>query len=297
MKEPMTRGEHMAELVKNPKYRSKVAEKTMSAVFFIAALTSILAVALICLFLFANGLPAMGKIGVFDFLFGKEWSPNDTPPVFGIFPMIVGSLYVTAGAILIGVPVGVLTAVFLARVCPKRAYKLLKPGVELLAGIPSVVYGFFGMAAIIPLTGNSILSACILLGIMILPTIIGIAESALRAVPEQYYEGALALGAGHFRSVFCVVLPAAKSGIFAAVVLGIGRAIGETMAVIMVAGNQARMPVSILKGVRTLTANIVIEMGYAAELHREALIATGVVLFIFILIINLSFSALKGREK
>lgn len=274
---------------------NQLKEKCMGAVFFITALTSILAVGLICFFLFANGLPAMSKIGVLDFLTGREWSPTDIPPVFGILPMIVGSLYVTAGAILIGVPIGVLTAAFLARVCPSKLYRIVKPGVDLLAGIPSVVYGFFGMAAIVPLTGNSILSACILLGIMILPTVIGLAESALRAVPEQYYEGALALGAGPYRSMFFVVLPAAKSGILAAVVLGIGRAIGETMAVIMVAGNQARMPVSLLEGVRTLTANIVIEMGYAAELHREALIATGVVLFVFILIINLSFSALTRR--
>lgn len=275
----------------------KNKEKIMSAVFFASALTSILAVALICLFLLANGLPAMGKIGVFQFLLGKEWAPVDTPPVFGIFPMILGSIYVTAGAILLGVPVGILTAVFLAKVCPAKLYKMIRPGVELLAGIPSVVYGFFGMAAIVPWLGNSILSACVLLGIMILPTIVGIAESALRAVPESYYEGALALGAGHYRSVFQVVLPAAKSGIFASVVLGIGRAIGETMAVIMVAGNQARMPVSLFRGIRTLTANIVIEMGYAAELHREALIATGVVLFVFILIINLSFAALKRRDQ
>lgn len=275
--------------------RNRIKEKLMSAVFLIAALTSILAVGLICFFLFVNGFPAIAKIGPFNFLAGAEWSPSDIPPAFGILPMIVGSLYVTAGAIIIGVPIGVLAAVFLARACPKKLYKKIKPGVELLAGIPSVVYGFFGMAAMIPLTGNSILSACILLGIMILPTVIGIAESALRAVPEPYYEGALALGAGHYRSVFFVVLPAARSGILAAVVLGVGRAIGETMAVIMVAGNQARMPVSVLKGVRTLTANIVIEMGYAAELHREALIATGVVLFVFILIINLSFSALKRR--
>ena len=276
---------------------SKAKETAMRAVFFAAALASVLAVLLICLFLFANGIPAMGKIGVFDFLLGKEWSPSDTPALYGIFPMILGSLYITAGAIILGVPIGILTAVFLAKSCPKGLYKRIKPGVDLLAGIPSVVYGFFGMAAIIPLTGNSILSACILLGIMILPTIIGLAESALRAVPEQYYEGALALGAGHYRSVFQIVLPAAKSGILAAVILGIGRAIGETMAVIMVAGNQARMPGSVFKGVRTLTANIVIEMGYAAELHREALIATGVVLFVFILIINLSFSLLKGRAK
>jgi len=276
---------------------SRIREKVMSVVFLLAALTSIVAVLLICIFLFANGIPAMTKIGLFRFLGGTEWSPADSPPIFGILPMIVGSLYVTAGAILLGVPIGILAAVFMARVCPRKLYKKIKPSVDLLAGIPSVVYGFFGMAAIVPFTGNSIMSAAILLGIMILPTIIGIAEGALRAVPEQYYEGALALGAGHYRSIFFVVLPAAKSGILAAIVLGIGRAIGETMAVIMVAGNQARMPVSILKGVRTLTANIVIEMGYAAELHREALIATGVVLFVFILLINLSFSVLKRRIK
>jgi phosphate transport system permease protein len=172
-----------------------------------------------------------------------------------------------------------------------------KPGIDLLAGIPSVVYGFFGMAALTPYLGNSILSASLLLGIMILPTIIGLSESAIRAVNEQYYEGAVALGSGHYRAVFGVVLPAAKSGVFAAIVLGIGRAIGETMAVIMVAGNQARMPVSLLKGIRTLTANIVIEMGYAEGLHRKALIATGRVLFVFILIINLCFSALKAGSK
>lgn len=262
-----------------------------------SALVSILAVGLICFFLISEGLPAILKIGASDFLLGKDWSPADVPPAFGILPMIVGSLYVTAGAILIGVPIGILTAVFLAHVCPPRLYAVIKPGLNLLAGIPSVVYGFFGMAAIVPLTGNSMLSASILLGIMILPTIIGLAESALRAVPPSYYEGALALGAGHYRSVFFVSLPAARSGILAAVVLGIGRAIGETMAVIMVAGNQARMPVSLLRGVRTLTANIVLEMSYAAELHREALISTGLVLFVFILLINLSVTALKRRNE
>ena len=276
---------------------NRVREKIMSAVFLIAALASVFAIALICLFLFAGGLPAIGKIGAEAFLLGRTWTPVDVPPLFGIFPMIVGSLYVTAGAIVLGVPVGILTAVFLAKLCPKRLYKIVKPGVDLLAGIPSVVYGFFGMAAIVPHFRSSILSACILLGVMILPTIIGITESALRAVPEQYYEGALALGAGKYRSLFFVVVPAAKSGMLAAVVLGIGRAVGETMAVIMVAGNQARMPVSVFRGVRTLTANIVLEMGYAADLHREALIATGVVLFVFILIINLSFSALKRRGR
>jgi phosphate transport system permease protein len=272
-------------------------EKSMSAVFFASALISIFAVGLICFFLLSNGLPAITKTGAFRFLLGREWSPSDIPPAFGIFPMIIGSLCVTAGAILTGVPVGVLSAVYLAKVCPAKLYRAVKPGVELLAGIPSVVYGFFGMVVIVPVTGNSILSACVLLGIMILPTVVGIAESAIRAAPESYYEGALAVGAGHYRSVFFVVLPAAKSGIFAAVILGIGRAVGETMAVIMVAGNQARMPVSLLKGVRTLTANIVIEMGYAADLHREVLIATGVVLFLFVLATNLCFSALKRRGR
>ncbi|NLM20322.1 MAG: phosphate ABC transporter permease subunit PstC [Peptococcaceae bacterium] len=282
----------------------KYQETIMRGVFLLAALASILAILFICFFLFANGLPAMSKIGFFDFLLGTNWSPNDVPPSYGIFPMILGSIYVTAGAILFGVPIGILTALFMARFCPLRIYKLLKPAVQLLAGIPSVVYGFFGLVLLVPLirnlcggNGSSILTASLLLGIMILPTIIGVSEAALRAVSEHYYEGALALGASHERSVFFVVLPAAKSGILAAVILGIGRAIGETMAVIMVAGNQARMPTGILQGIRTLTANIVLEMGYAAELHREALIATGVILFIFILIINLSFTAITRRAK
>ncbi|MPM22970.1 Phosphate transport system permease protein PstC [bioreactor metagenome] len=274
----------------------------MRAVFMVSALASILAVALICLFLFAGGIPAIGKIGLPEFILGREWSPSDTPPAFGILPMILGSIYVTAGAVAIGVPVGIFTAVFMARICPRPLYKVLKPSVDLLAGIPSVIYGFFGLVTIVPLVrklfggnGSSILAASVLLGLMILPTVIGITESAIRAVPEELYDGAVALGANHQRAVFRVLLPAAKSGVLAGVVLGIGRAIGETMAVIMVAGNQARMPAGILKGIRTLTANIVIEMGYAEGLHREALIATGVVLFVFILIINLSFSALRGR--
>ena len=289
-----------ARFFKDRPYRKQVirrfSELGMRAVFFAAALTSIAAVLLICVFLFANGIPAMGEIGLFRFLLGTDWSPTDVPPSFGILPMIMGSLTITAGAVFVGVPVGILTAVFLARACPQKLYRYIKPGVDLLAGIPSVVYGFFGMLVIMSGLGSSIASASLLLGIMILPTIIGLAESALRAVPESYYEGALALGAGHYRSIFRVVLPAARSGVLAAVILGIGRAIGETMAVIMVAGNQARMPISLLKGARTLTANIVLEMGYAEGLHRRALFATGVVLFVFILIINLSFSALKGRE-
>lgn len=278
----------------------RFGESLMRAVFLISASVSIIAVMLICLFLFANGIPAIGRIGVTDFLLGREWAPGDTPPAFGILPMILGSVYVTAGAILIGVPIGILTAVFMAKICPQPLYRILKPAVDLLAGIPSVIYGFFGLVTLVPWVralfggnGSSILSASMLLGLMILPTVIGITESAIRAVPNELYEGAVALGADHEQAVFRVVLPAAKSGMLAATVLGIGRAIGETMAVIMVAGNQARMPVGLLKGVRTLTANIVLEMGYAAELHREALIATGVVLFVFILLINLLFSALR----
>ncbi len=281
---------------------TKYKESIMKAIFFVAACTSILAVTLICLFLFINGVPAIAKIGIFDFLMGTTWKPNNTPPSFGILPMILGSIYVTAGAAVVGVPVGVLTAVFMAKYCPKKLYRILKPAINLLAGIPSIVYGFFGLVVIVPFirdtfggAGSSMLAASILLGIMILPTIVGISESAIRAIPQSYYEGALALGASHERSIFFVMLPAAKSGIMAAIVLGIGRAIGETMAVIMVAGNQARMPAGLLKGVRTLTANIINEMGYAAELHREALIATSVVLFVFILIINLLLSLLKRR--
>ena len=283
----------------------KVKEKVMEYVFLLCACVSILAVALICIFLFANGLPAMKEIGVFDFLLGKRWKPGND--IYGIFPMILGSIYVTAGAIIVGVPIGLLTAVYLAKFCPAGLYKIIKPGIDLLAGIPSFVYGFFGLCVIVPAVrtlfkdtfggnGQSIFTASVLLGIMILPTIIGIAESAIRAVPERYYQGALALGATHERAVFLTVVPAAKSGIMAGIVLGIGRAIGETMAVIMVAGNQARMPKGIFQGIRTLTANIVIEMGYATDLHREALIATGVVLFVFILIINTLFSILKRKE-
>ena len=281
---------------------NKIKETLMQVVFLVTACASILAVALICVFLFANGLPAMGEIGFGDFLLGREWRPADVPASFGIFPMIIGSLYITAGALVFGVPTGILTAVFMAKFCPKGLYRLVKPCVNLLAGIPSIVYGFFGMVMIVPairavfsVNGSSILAASVLLGIMILPTVISISESSIRAVPESYYEGSLALGASHERSVFFAVVPAAKSGILASVILGLGRAVGETMAVVMVAGNQARMPVDILRGARTLTSNIVLEMGYAADLHREALIATGVVLFVFVLLINLSFSVVKRK--
>ncbi len=278
----------------------KIKEKVMRVVFAAAAFLSIVAVILICVFLFANGIPAMKEIGVWNFISGKSWKPSQE--LYGIFPMIIGSIYVTAGAIILGVPLGILTAVFMAKFCPDRLYKMLKPAVDLLAGIPSIVYGFFGLTVIVPVvqdltdtSGKGILTASIMLAIMILPTIINVSESAIRAVPDSYYDGALALGATHERAVFATVLPAAKSGVTAGIILGIGRAIGEAMAVSMVAGNQPILPDSILSGVRTLTANIVIEMGYATDLHREALIATAVVLFVFILIINTLFSLLKRK--
>ena len=279
----------------------KIIELIMKIVFLLSACISVLAVAVICYFLFSEGLPAIAEIGPGNFLGGTLWKPLEG--LFGILPMIIGSIYVTAGAILIGVPIGLLCAIFMAKFCPAKLYRFLKPAIDLLAGIPSIVYGFFGLVVIVPvmqvLTGTSgkgVLTASIMLGIMILPTIISVSESSLRAVPESYYEGSLALGATHERSVFFAVLPAAKSGIMAGVILGIGRAIGETMAVVMIAGNQPVIPSSLTSGVRTLTANIVMEMGYATGLHREALIATAVVLFVFILIINVSFSLLKRRN-
>lgn len=281
---------------------NRVKEKGMKMVFLIAACTSVLAVLLICIFLFANGLPTIAQIGPLKFLFGQEWKPSNNK--FGILPMIVASIYVTGGAILVGVPIAVLTSVFMARYCPKRIYGVLKSGIELMAGIPSIVYGFFGLVLIVPLIrdvfggpGASMLAAIILLGIMILPTIVGVTEAAIRGVPESYYEGSLALGATKERSIYAVMLPAAKSGILAGIVLGIGRAIGETMAVVMIAGNQPRMPKGLLKGVRTMTMNIVTDMGYATGLHRQALIATAAVLFVFILIINLSLSLLNRRSE
>lgn len=280
----------------------KLKEDLMKLVFLLSACVSIAAVLLICVFLFASGVPAISEIGLFQFLLGKQWKPANN--IYGILPMIIGSVYVTAGALAFGVPVGILTAVFMAGFCPKWLYKSMKSAVNLMAGIPSVVYGFFGLVVLVPFVRNtfgdrgmSVLTASLLLGLMILPTIISVAETSIQAVPQSYYEGALALGASHERSVFFAVVPAAKSGIFAGVVLGMGRAVGETMAVMMVAGNQAVIPRKITSGVRTLTTNIVMEMGYSTDLHREALIGTAVVLFVFILIINLSLSLLKGGRK
>lgn len=282
--------------------KNKYIEQTMRFVFLAAACVSIAATITICIFLFANGVPAMLKIGLKNFIFGLKWKPSID--LYGIFPMIVGSITVTLGALILGVPLGLFTAVFLARYCPKQLYNFFESGVKLLAGIPSVVYGFFGLTVIVPAirnifggNGTSILAASIVLAIMIFPTIISVSESSIRAVPSLYFEGSLALGACKERSIFLVELKAAKSGIMAGIILGVGRAVGETMAVIMVAGNQAILPRSLVKGIRTLTANIVLEMGYAADLHRDALIATSVILFIFILIINLCFSLLKEKKE
>ncbi|TGY59533.1 phosphate ABC transporter permease subunit PstC [Coriobacteriaceae bacterium] len=276
-------------------------ERAARAVFGTAALVSVAAVALICIFLFANGIPAMARIGLPDFLLGSTWKP--TSDLYGIFPMLVGSVYVTAGALVVGVPAGVLTAVYLSQFASGRLSTLLKGGIDLLAGIPSVVYGFFGLMVLVPFIrtemagrGLSLLAASVLLGIMILPTVVTVSKNALDAVPESYYQGAVAVGASHERAVFTVVVPAAASGILASVVLGVGRAMGETMAVVMVAGNQPQVPGSVFDGVRTLTANIVLEMGYAADLHRGALIATGVVLFVLVMLVCALFHTLKTER-
>lgn len=278
-------------------------EMIMKGIFFLSACFSIVALLLIVVFIFANGVPFMLDYGFFKFIFGMEWTPTNSPASYGIFPMIIGSIYVTLGAAVVGVPIGVMTAIFMADFCPPFLYKILKPAVNLMAAIPSIVYGFFALQVFTPLirqyfggNGYSVLTASILLGIMILPTVISLSESALRAVPRTYYTGSIALGATHERSIFRVLLQAAKSGIISSIILGIGRAIGETMAVVLIAGNQAIIPDSLLSGVRTLTTNIVIEMAYATGEHRDALIATAVVLFGFILLINSIFLYFKNKE-
>lgn len=284
--------------------RKKMIERFFEILFLILTVVSILSVILICGFIFFRGVPAIIKIGPFNFLFSKTWKPTNNPPEFGILPMILGSIYVTLGSVIIGVPIGVLTAIFMSYFCPKKLYKPLKTALNLMAGIPSIVFGYFALMVLVPFfrslnfgNGMNIFTASILLGIMILPTIINLSESAITAVPKSFYRGALALGVSHEKAVFEVVVPAAKSGIFSSIILGIGRSIGETMAVIMVAGNQPRIPKGIFDGVRTMTMNVVTEMNYAAGLHLEALIATGAVLFVFILIINLCFNLVNKGER
>ncbi|MEA3423754.1 MAG: phosphate ABC transporter permease subunit PstC [Bacillota bacterium] len=274
---------------------NRIAEKIFSKFFFLSALVSIMSLIVIIVFVFAKGVPGIMEIGLMDFIFGKLWRPSSND--FGILPMILGSIYATIGALFIGVPIGILTAVYISEIATKKIRRIIIPMVELLAGIPSVIYGFFGLIVIIPLIdkgfgngGNSLLAAMIILGIMILPTIINISDASLRAVPKEYRENSLALGASKIQTIFGVVLPAAKSGVLTAVVLGLGRAIGETMAVILVAGNSPQIPNSIFDRFRSMTANIAIEMGYAFGLHQEALFATGVVLFVFIIILNLGLN-------
>lgn len=276
-------------------------ETVMKYVFLISALISVLSIILIFYFIFSGGLPFILRQGVWEFLTGTNWRPTASQPEFGILPMIVGSLIVTGGAILIGVPIGVLTAVYMVFYCPERYYRYAKSAINLMAAIPSIVYGFFALQIFVPFfrimgrSGMNMVTASLLLGIMILPTIIGLSESAIRNVPKSYYQGAIGLGTTHERAILTVVVPAAKNGILSAIILGIGRAIGETMAVILVAGNQPRIPTELNQGVRTLTTNIVMEMAYATGQHREALIATAVVLFVFILIINLFFTRVKNK--
>lgn len=278
-----------------------VRETVMKYVFLISALISVLSIILIFYFIFSGGLPFILRQGVWEFLTGTNWRPTASQPEFGILPMIVGSLIVTGGAILIGVPIGVLTAVYMVFYCPERYYRYAKSAINLMAAIPSIVYGFFALQIFVPFfrimgrSGMNMVTASLLLGIMILPTIIGLSESAIRNVSKSYYQGAIGLGTTHERAILTVVVPAAKNGILSAIILGIGRAIGETMAVILVAGNQPRIPTELNQGVRTLTTNIVMEMAYATGQHREALIATAVVLFVFILIINLFFTRVKNK--
>ena len=280
-------------------------ENIVHAIFLVLGLVTVAAVLMITVYLIVSGIPAIREIGLSNFLFGKKWASTAATPSYGILPFILTSVYGTAGAICLGVPVGFMASVYLAKMAKPRVRAVVVEAVSLLAGIPSVVYGLVGMMLLVPgirkvfnvPDGASLLAAIIVLAIMILPSIIKVSMTSLEAVPKEYEDASLALGATPTETYFRVSVPAAKSGIAAAVVLGVGRAIGETMAVILVAGNQTIIPKSITSGIRTMTSNIVIEMGYAGGLHREALIATGVVLFVFILIINLTFSILKRRKQ
>jgi phosphate ABC transporter permease protein PstC len=276
-------------------------EKFIERVLLLLALSSIGSLSLITIFIFLEGFPLILSTGLQNFILSSHWAP--TKGHFGILAMIISSVLVTLGAMLIGVPLGLSCAIVLAEFSPKRLKMVLKPTLELLAGVPSVVYGFLGVIWLVPLIRNylggpglSLLAAAIILGIMILPTVISISIDALTAVPDLYRDGSLALGATRWQTVSRVVLPAASSGIITAIILGMGRAIGETMAVIMVAGNALQIPTSILDPVRTLTSNIALELGYAAGRHREALFATGIVLFIIIMILNLSATLITRRR-
>lgn len=293
------------DLHNNSKYKNKYfMEKLSKNIFFMSALVAVISLFLIIGFVFYKGLtPFFSKgFSMVDFLTGVEWLPGSEK--FGIAPMIIASIIATLGALLIGVPVGIFTAVFISEVAPKKVSKIMSPLIELLAGIPSVLYGVFGLSFIVPLIqnifnlpkGQSLLAVIIVLAIMMLPTIISVSETAIKAVPKSYKEGSLALGASKIETIFKVIIPSAKSGILAGIVLGIGRALGETMAVILVAGNSPVIPTSITDSVRPLTTNIALEMGYAFGTHQEMLFATGVVLFSFILALNLLLNKLSKGE-
>lgn len=280
----------------------KLYEKLMKNIFVISSIVSIMSIIVIATFIIKGGFPFIAEYGLLKFLLGKDWFPTNSPSEFGLFPMILGSVYITVGALVLAVPIGVLTAIYLAKFCNRKYYRFLKSLVQLMAGIPSIVYGFFALNMIAPLIRNiqgdglSVLTSSILLAIMILPTIIVLSESSINSVPQSYYEGSRALGANDEESVFKAVVPAARSGVFASIILALGRAIGETMAVLRVCGNQVRIPDSMFDGVRTLTTNIVMEMSYAQGTHRESLIATSLVLFVIILVVNSAFVVIKGRK-
>jgi len=269
----------------------EIKEKVIERILLVIALSSILILGLITFFIFEQGLPLIWKVGPRAFILGERWVPSQG--AFGIFPMIVSSFWVTFGALALGIPLGLACTIFLTEWSPPSVGLVLRPAIQLLAAIPSVIYGFWGLVVLVPLVRNSlggpglsVLSGSVILGFMIMPTIISISEDSLKALPRTYKEGALALGATHWQTIWRVLIPAARSGIVASIILGMGRAFGETMAMIMILGNAVRMPTSFLDSARTLTTNIGIEMGYATGDHRQALFATGVVLFVIIMILN-----------
>ena len=286
------------------KQKLRPLEVTMNLLFFLCGFIAVVFVLFISIYLIISGLPAIKEIGLVEFLFGTKWASTASEPSFGILPFILTSIYGTAGAIVLGVPVGFMTAVFLAKIAPPKLASAVRTAVDLLAGIPSVVYGLIGMMVLVPAVrelfnlpdGASLFCAIIVLAVMILPSIISVSETALKAVPPEYEEASLALGATHIETVFRVSVPAASSGIAAAVVLGIGRAIGEAMAIIMVAGNVANMP-GLFKSVRFLTTAVASEMSYASGLQRQALFSIALVLFLFIMLINVVLNTLLKRKK
>lgn len=295
----------------------KAYEKVIEKLILLSAIVAVVAVGLITIFIFQSGLPVLSEYGVFDFIFGTDWSPASGS--YGILPLIMGTLSVTLGALVIGIPTGIACAIFLSEILPKKWAKVFKSAIELLAGIPSVVYGFFGLVVLVPAirtyivplfqifnpevatTGFSVLAGAVILAIMILPTIVSISENSIAAVPREYKEASLALGANKMQTIVKVLIPAAKSGILSSIILGMGRAIGETMAVLLITGNMAKVPGSVLDPVATLTGTIAMEMGYASPTHQQALFAVGIILFLIIMLLNLvahlSIKGLGGQSK